>query len=263
MGTAQCAPCSASSAALTSHKMLRLVVFTSCLLASLALLAPLASGQEDGRVLAQPVPRMCESRPKHFSFNHRLKNGDSVTHNYFYSNNTKEFDDVKVDWLDARNHCRKKCMDLVSLETKEENRMISNFVRTNNLDYIWTSGRLCDFDGCDRDDLKPKNINGWFWSGSGSRISRTDRKPRGWPQQPWSTKGHKSDHPKHTGGPQPDNAEFYLNESSESCLGLLNNIYKDGIKWHDIACYHTKPFICEDSDKLLQYVRDTNEGIKL
>ena len=39
--------------------------------------------------------------------------------------------------------------------------------------------------------------------------------------------------------------------------------FQDGIKWHDVACYHTKPFICEDSDKLLQYVRDTNEGIKL
>ena len=33
-----------------------------------------------------------------------------------------------------------------------------------NVPYFWTSGRLCDFDGCDRPDLFPKNINGWFWS---------------------------------------------------------------------------------------------------
>ena len=23
-------------------------------------------------------------------------------------------------------------------------------------------------------------------------------------------------------------------------MGLLNDIYEDGVKWHDIACYHTK-----------------------
>ncbi len=33
-----------------------------------------------------------------------------------------------------------------------------------NVPYFWTSGRLCDFDGCDRPDFFPKNINGWFWS---------------------------------------------------------------------------------------------------
>ena len=54
--------------------------------------------------------------------------------------------------------------------------------------------------------------------------------------------------------PQPDNAEEDINGSRESCLGLLNNIYNDGIKWHDIACYHPKPFMCEDSDALLDYV---------
>jgi hypothetical protein len=31
--------------------------------------------------------------------------------------------------------------------------------------------------------------------------------------------------------------------------------YKDGIKWHDRACYHKTLFICEDSDKLLEYAR--------
>merc|ERR1712203_1236874 len=49
-----------------------------------------------------------------------------------------------------------------------------------------------------------------------------------------------------------DNAEFDINGSVEACMGLLNDIYSDGVKWHDIACYHTKPFICEDSDQLLE-----------
>ena len=67
----------------------------------------------------------------------------------------------------------------------------------------------------------------------------------------------------HLKTPQPDNAEEDINGSKESCLGLLNNIYEDGIKWHDIACYHPKPFMCEDSDALLEYVAATNEGIVL
>ena len=34
--------------------------------------------------------------------------------------------------------------------------------------------------------------------------------------------------------------EFDINGSVEACMGLLNDIYEDGVKWHDIACYHTK-----------------------
>ena len=33
-------------------------------------------------------------------------------------------------------------------------------------------------------------------------------------------------------------------------MGLLNDIYEDGVKWHDIACYHTKPYVCEDSEQV-------------
>ena len=38
-------------------------------------------------------------------------------------------------------------------------------------------------------------------------------------------------------------------------MGLLNDIYEDGVKWHDIACYHTKPYVCEDSEQLLNFMR--------
>lgn len=38
--------------------------------------------------------------------------------------------------------------------------------------YIWTSGRLCDFEGCEnRQDLKPIAINGWFWSGELKKLA--------------------------------------------------------------------------------------------
>jgi hypothetical protein len=40
--------------------------------------------------------------------------------------------------------------------------------------------------------------------------------------------------------PQPDNRD-----GDEICIGVLNNFYADGIKWHDVGCQHKKPTICE------------------
>merc|ERR1712025_1341433 len=59
-----------------------------------------------------------------------------------------------------------------------------------------------------------------------------------------------------TGGlrrPQPDNREFKQGGNDEGCIGILNNVYKDGIKWHDIECRHKKPVICQESDELLDF----------
>ena len=74
---------------------------------------------------------------------------------------------------------------------------------------------------------------------------------------------------------------FNLCSTTESCLALLNNLYNDGVgdltfnqavelticfpqvKWHDVACYHRKHVLCEDSETLLDYVKATNEGIEL
>lgn len=123
--------------------------------------------------------------------------------------------------------------------------------------YIWTSGRLCDFKGCEnRRDLEPKAINGWFWSANRAKLAATNLLPNGWTYNPWSKTGHKKQR-------QPDNAEFDINQTTESCLSVLNNVYNDGIAWHDVACYHEKPFICEDSEELLNYVAGTNQGIRL
>ena len=90
-------------------------------------------------------------------------------------------------------------------------------------------------------------------------MAPTNSTPPGWSYQPWSYTGHKS---QFIDGEvaQPDNAEFDINGSVEACMGLLNDIYEDGVKWHDIACYHTKPYVCEDSDQLLKYMRETNQG---
>lgn len=48
------------------------------------------------------------------------------------------------------------------------------------------------------------------------------------------------------GLPQPDNrAAGEQPPSPETCLAILNNFYADGIKWHDVACHHKKPTVCE------------------
>ena len=39
---------------------------------------------------------------------------------------------------------------------------------------------------------------------------------------------------------QPDNRV-----GNENCAAILNNFYGDGIKFHDVACHHTKPALCE------------------
>ena len=51
--------------------------------------------------------------------------------------------------MDARNICRSMCMDLVSIETPEENTMVENIINKYGSDGVWTSGRLCNFHGCD------------------------------------------------------------------------------------------------------------------
>ena len=39
---------------------------------------------------------------------------------------------------------------------------------------VWTSGRLCDFDGCERaSHVKPVNDKGWFWAANNRKLSRT------------------------------------------------------------------------------------------
>jgi len=200
------------------------------------------------RFLALPDPVKCSRRPKEFFYD---------GHWYFYSGNVTKYRNAEVDWLEARNACREYCMDSVSIENEEENNIIFDLVKDNNLKYIWTSGRLCDFKGCgDREDLQPISVNGWFWSGSGTKMSATNQKPRNWTYQPWSFTGNNK-------RPQPDNAELDINGTPESCLAVLNNVYKDGLHWHDVACYHPKAFVCEDSEELLRYARATNPNLPI
>lgn len=69
-----------------------------------------------------------------------------------------------------------------------------------------------------------------------------------WSYQPWSRTGHRK-------LPQPDDAEFFINQVHESCLAILNNMYNDSVAFHDVACHHKTRFICEDSEPLLEQAK--------
>lgn len=62
----------------------------------------------------------CFSGPKQFNFR---------GHNYFYSGHVPAHANQRGDWLDGRNICREYCMDLVSIETQEENNMIFKLIQ--------------------------------------------------------------------------------------------------------------------------------------
>ena len=115
--------------------------------------------------------------------------------------------DRKFEWEEARNYCRKFCMDSVTFDSPREYRYFKNLIKKgkscikstvsqdfhhckniyyhinfcmitphfccNYLDdipYIWTGGRKCNFKGCDRKDLMPTIINGWFWAPTNKKI---------------------------------------------------------------------------------------------
>lgn len=72
--------------------------------------------------------------------------------------------------------------------------IVLNFISIFQVKYIWTSGRLCDFKGCNRPDLLPNEINGWFWTAELQKLAPTTNRQ----QNDWSEGGG-------IGKPQPDN----------------------------------------------------------
>ncbi|XP_018319615.1 uncharacterized protein LOC108733071 [Agrilus planipennis] len=199
---------------------------------------------KNGRILEPPVPRLCAQRTIH----ERFTDGKG----YMFSWREPSLKGVEEDWLNARNYCRQRCMDLVSLETSAENEWIKERIVKDKVKYIWTSGRLCDFKGCDRPDLQPVSVNGWFWTAELQKLAPTTQRD----QNDWSETGG-------IGKPQPDNREAQQGGASENCLAVLNNFYKDGVNWHDVACHHVKPFVCEENDALIKYIKYTNPHLQL
>ena len=158
-------------------------------------------------------------------------------------------------------------MDLISIETYQEFKMVQDIINKHKIHSLWTSGRLCNFKGCDAPHLQPRSVRGWFWAGSGKVIPPTNSTPPGWPSQPWSRTGYIGQFLGSSNAvPQPDNAEYLLNRgpvTQEACLSVNNNWFQDGITWHDTACYHKKAFICEDSDLLIRRARTLTPKVNI
>ncbi|CAL4199036.1 unnamed protein product, partial [Meganyctiphanes norvegica] len=97
-------------------------------------------------------------------------------------------------------------------------------------------------------------------------IPPTNFSPKNWTQNPWSQAGFY--------GPQPDNGEFKIlqrygkilgEDQVESCMAVLSS-YRgngDGVRWHDVACFHKHPVLCEDDDALIYHVQFHNPHLKI
>merc|ERR1711973_239654 len=164
----------------------------------------------------------------------------------------------------AVQHCSKRCMELVSLETEEEWDFIRTKMEELKVPFIWTSGHICDktvsSECLTNPAIQPRLVKGWFWSGSGARIPDTNKIPPGWSKNPWGSTGiyTKVNQQKDKNAPpvpQPDNAEEslgLLKKAEESCLALATDLWEPGTVWNDIACYHEKAWVCEDNFELLE-----------
>ena len=55
-----------------------------------------------------------------------------------------------------------------------------------------------------------------------------------------------------------------VSSSSHSDVSLSSQYYSpSGIKWHDVACHHEKPIICEDVEGHLAFARQTFPNIRI
>jgi len=113
----------------------------------------------------------------------------------------------------ARSYCRGRGMRIVSLDNLQKAQHFLDLVERNNVPYFWAGGQISS----DKRTLTWEN-------GRREGISRG--------RFPWSTQGSR--------GRQPDGGF-----GSENCLAILNNVYNDRVKFHDVGCEHTKPTVCE------------------
>jgi len=115
-------------------------------------------------------------------------------------------------WNQARSYCSSRGMRIVSLDNPATRDHFLELIRSEGVDFMWTGGRI----SADKRTLTWEN-------GRRESISRGSH--------PWSFTGLR--------GPQPDG------QGTENCLAILNNLYNDGVKYHDVGCSHDKPTVCE------------------
>merc|ERR1712055_60370 len=115
------------------------------------------------------------------------------------------------DWSSGVSYCKSQGMKLISLDSKEKTENFLRLVATDRAPYFWAGGQVS------RDSRTLTWQNG-----------KTEPISKG--EHPWSFTGRT--------GAQPD--------GGETCLAVLNSVYRDGVKFHDVACSHRKPVVCEE-----------------
>ena len=67
-------------------------------------------------------------------------------------------------------------MDLVTIESAQEQNAMGRVMAAGNVREVWTSGRLCDkeVDGCEQARFQPYNIRGWFWAATLQSMGETN-----------------------------------------------------------------------------------------
>ena len=160
---------------------------------------------------------LCRSRPSHWRNNQ---------HDYLFSGLLdlgEGLDFPTLSWEEARAFCRKRCMDLVSVEFESEFRLVRKNLNEVGARSVWTSGHICDHSVSERcytdEGVQPRRVNGWFWSGSGRRLPPTNSTGKGWTANPWSSEG-----------PQPDNKEGREGGAEEACIAFQDSTF------HDLPC---------------------------
>ena len=124
-------------------------------------------------------------------------------------------------------------MDLITLESAQEQNFIGENMARGGVREVWTSGRLCDkeVDGCDQARFQPYNINGWFWAATLGTMGQTNvfngRKFNG-----WSSTGP-------SGRAQPDGILKQDGFGEQACMAVLDNFFNDGLSWHDTKLVET------------------------
>jgi len=177
---------------------------------------------------------------------------------YWFSWDSDEatLSNARWNWFTARNYCRKRCMDLVSIESQQEQNFVGQNMARAGVREVWTSGRLCDkeVDGCDQPRFQPYNINGWFWAATLATMGSTNvfngRKFNG-----WSATGP-------SGREQPDGILKQDGFGNQACMALLDNFFNDGLSWHDTKCNDRRHIVCEDLPVgNINFVRQQNPDV--
>jgi len=201
-----------------------------------------------------PEARLCAERKK--KVGHKALGGKS----YWFSWDSSEevLKNARWNWFTARNYCRKRCMDLISIESQQEMNNLGGVMNQGNVREVWTSGRLCDkeVDGCDQPRFQPYNIRGWFWAATLQGMGETNvyngRRFNGWSQTGQKNKA------------QPDGILKADGFGDQACTALLDNFFNDGLSWHDTKCNDRRHIICEDLPVgNINFVRQQNPGVTI